>query len=127
MLILFGEPARGRTAKQIAEQLLSTKYSGATVAYEIPNASVGYQPGYGLVADLYPRDASSTYNRVRVIIMVAIRHDYALIAQAAGPYHEFSPSYGTGHPSGANLEVAIDMGKYINSFKWNGDRYGRPS
>ncbi len=127
MVTLFGEPAEGRTPKQIAEQLLNTKYSGATVAYEIPNASVGYQPGYGIVADLYPRTTSSTYTRLRVIIMAAVKHDYALIASATGPYHEFSPSYGTGHPSGANLEVAIDVGKYINSFKWNGDRYGRPS
>jgi hypothetical protein len=59
--------------------------------------------------------------------MAAIRHDYALIAAASGPYHEFSPDYGPGHPSGANLEVAMDMGKYVNSFKWNGDRYARSS
>lgn len=58
--------------------------------------------------------------------MAAVRHDYALIATAAGPYHEFSPDYGTGHPSGANLEVAMDMGKYVNSFRWFGDRRKRP-
>lgn len=125
-LTLFGEPAEERTPAQIAQQLMSTKYPGAVVDYEIPNASVGYQPGYGVVADVYPRDTSSGYTRLRVIIMVAIRHDYALIAMAAGPYHKFTPSYGTGHPSGANLEVAMDMGKYVNSFRWNGDRYEHP-
>ncbi|MEI6252122.1 MAG: zinc ribbon domain-containing protein [Mycobacteriaceae bacterium] len=127
MLTLFGVPAGGRTPKQIAQEVLATKYPGAAVAYEIPNASVGYEPGYGIVADVYPRDSSSSYNRLRVIVMAAIRHDYALIATAAGPYHEFSPNYGTGHPSGANLEVAMDMGKYVNSFRWYGDRYARPS
>lgn len=125
-LTLFGKPAEERTPKQIAQQLLNTKYPGAVVDYEIPNASVGYQPGYGVVADVYPRDTSSGYTRLRVIIMVAVRHDYALIAMAAGPYHKFTPSYGTGHPSGANLEVAMDMGKYVNSFRWNGDRYEHP-
>lgn len=123
-MTLFGEPAEERTPKDIALKLLHTRYPAATVDYEIPNASVGYQPGYGLVADVYPRDSSSGYTRVRVIIMVATKYDYALIAMAAGPYHMFTPSYGTGHPSGANLEVAMDMGKYVNSFRWNGDRYG---
>ncbi len=125
MLTLFGEPARGRTAEQIAQEILNAKYPGATVDHEIPNASVGYEPGYGVVADVYPRDTSSSYSRLRVIIMAAVRHDYALIATASGPYHEFSPEYGSGHPSAADLEVAMDMGKYVNSFKWNGDRYQR--
>lgn len=126
-LNLFGEPARDRTPQQVAEEILTSKFPGASVDYEIPNASVGYEPGYGLVADVYPRDSSSTYHRLRVIVMAAVRHDYALIATAVGPYHEFSPDYGTGHPSGANLEVAMDMGKYVNSFRWFGDRHARPS
>ncbi|HTY29388.1 MAG TPA: zinc ribbon domain-containing protein, partial [Mycobacterium sp.] len=125
-LWLFGESAAGRTPKQIVEQLLANKYPGTVVDYEIPNASVGYQPGYGVVADVYSRDAAASYTRLRVIVMAAVKHDYALIAAAAGPYHEFGPDYGTGHPSGANLELAMDMGKYVNSFRWNGDRYGRP-
>lgn len=125
-LTLFGKPAEEQTPEQIAQQLLNTQYPGAVVDYEIPNASVGYQPGYGVVADVYPRDSSSGYTRLRVIIMAAVRHDYALIAMASGPYHKFTPSYGTGHPSGANLEVAMDMGKYVNSFRWNGDRYEHP-
>lgn len=124
-LWLFGEPAAERTPKQIVEQLLARRYPGAAVDYEIPNASVGYQPGYGVVADIYSRDAAASYTRLRVIVMAAVKHDYALIAAAVGPYHEFGPDYGTGHPSGANLEIAMDMGKYVNSFRWNGDRYGR--
>ena len=56
--------------------------------------------------------------------MAAVKHDYALIAAAVGPYHQFSPDYGNGHPSGANVELAMDMGKYVNSFRWDGDRYG---
>ena len=124
-LRLFGEPARDRTPKQIVQQILAAKYPQATVSYEIPNASVGYQPGYGVVADVYSRDAAASRTRLRVIVMAAVKHDYALIAAAVGPYHEFSPDYGTGHPSGANLELAMDMGKYVNSFRWAGDRHGR--
>jgi len=123
-LTFFGEPAQGRNARQIVGQLIDSEYNGASVAYEIPNASVGYQPGYGVVADVYLRGPLASYSRRRVIVIAAIKYDYALVATAEGPYHQFSPDYGNGQPSGANLELALDMGKYVNSFRWNGDRYG---
>ena len=121
LLNLFGEPARDRTPKQVVSDILKSKFPEARVEYEIPNASVGYEPGYGVIADVFSRGT-----RMRVVVMAAIRHDYALIATAAGPYHEFTRDYGTGHPSAANLEVAMDMGKYVNSFRWFGDRRVRP-
>jgi len=55
----FGQPAQGRTSKQIADDLVGEKYPNATTNYEIPNALVGYQPGYGVVKDEYPQDASA--------------------------------------------------------------------
>ena len=120
-LVLFGQPAADRTPQQIAEDLITESYPDAVIHYEIPNALVGYQPGYGVVADEYPQDASSSYTRLRVLVMVGVKNDYALIAAAVGPYHEFSPDYGSGHPSGANVELALDMGKYVNSFTWRDD------
>jgi RsiW-degrading membrane proteinase PrsW (M82 family) len=120
-LVLFGEPARNRTPQQITDDLIQENYPDAEVDYEIPNASVGYQPGYGVVADEYPQDSTGTYTRLRLLVMVAVKNDVALVAAAAGPYHEFSPHFGTGHPSGANLQLAMDMAKYVNSFAWRGD------
>jgi hypothetical protein len=114
----FGLPAQGRTSKQIAEDLIREKYPDATTDYEIPNAMVGYQPGYGVVKDEYPQDASGTFTRLRVLVMVAIKKNYALVASAIGPYHRFSPEFGSGHPSGVNMQLALDMGKYVNSFIW---------
>jgi RsiW-degrading membrane proteinase PrsW (M82 family) len=119
---LFGVPAQDRTAKQIAEQLIGEHYPDAATDYEIPNALVGYQPGYGVVKDEYPQDASGTFTRLRLLVMVAIKNDYALVAAAIGPYHEFSPDFGSGHPSGVNLQLALDMGKYVNSFIWRDQR-----
>ncbi len=121
-LVLFGEPAENRPPKDIAEELIEEKYPNATVSYEIPNASVGYQPGYGVAADEYPQNSTGKYARLRIIVLVAVKHDYALIAAAVGPYRRFTPDYGSGHPSPANLELARDMGKYVNSFRWRGDR-----
>ena len=117
-LHLFGLPAQGRSAQQIAEELIADHYPDAETEYEIPNALVGYQPGYGVVADDYPQDANGTFTRLRLIVMVAVKDDYALVAGAVGPYHEFTRDFGTGHPSAANLQLAMDMGKYVNSFRW---------
>lgn len=61
---------------------------------------VGYEPGYGVVVDEYPQDSSGTFTRLRLVVMVAVKHDYALVAAAI------------------NLLLAMDMGKYVNSFKW---------
>ena len=115
---LFGLPAEGRTPKEIAEYLIGEKYPYANTDYEIPNAMVGYEPGYGVVVDEYPQDARGTFTRLRLVVMVAVRNDYALVAAAVGPYHEFTRDFGTGHPSGVNLQLAMDMGKYVNSFRW---------
>jgi hypothetical protein len=120
-LQLMSQPAAGRTPKEIAESLVRQTFPDARTAYEIPNAMVGYQPGYGLVADCWPQGANSNYMRMRVIVMAAVRNDLALVAGAVGPFHEFGPDSGMGKPSGANLQIALDMGKYVNSFRWRDD------
>ena len=117
-LDLWGEPADKRTPKQVVDKMILDYYPDATLDYEIPNAMVGYQPGYGAVFDQYPQDSSGQFTRLRIIALCAVKNDYALVASAVGPFHEFSPDFGSGHPSGANLALALDMGKYINSFRW---------
>lgn len=118
---LFSQPAAGRTPEQIATELVNQTFPDTKTAYEIPNAMVGYQPGFGLVADCWPQGATASYSRMRVIVMVAVKDDLALVAGAVGPYHAFSPEFGSGKPSAANLQLALDMGKYVNSFTWRGD------
>ena len=118
---LMSRPANGRTAEQIAKSLVKETFPDTKTAYEIPNAMVGYVPGYGLVADCWPQGANSNYMRMRVIAMVAVKNDLALVAAAVGPFRQFGPEFGVGKPSGANLQLALDMGKYVNSFSWRGD------
>lgn len=116
---LWGEPARGRDAKDITTTLLLDKFPDSRVAYELPNALVGYQPGYGVAADDWPDGQNVVASRTRILVMVAVKDDLALIAAAAGPFSEFGP--GSGPPTGASLELAADMGKYVNSFQWRGE------
>lgn len=118
---LMSRPANGRSAEDIAKSLVNETFPDTKTAYEIPNAMVGYVPGYGLVADCWPQGANSNYMRMRVIAMVAVKNDLALIAAAVGPFRQFGPDFGLGKPSGANLQLALDMGKYVNSFSWQGD------
>jgi hypothetical protein len=118
---LFSEPANGRSAREIAAAILKRTYPDAKVAYQIPNAMVGYQLGYGEVADDWPQGAMASYSRLRILVMAAVKNDVALVAFATGPYRAFGPDFGPGPPSGANLKIAQDMGKYVNSFHWEGD------
>ncbi|MHA3023402.1 zinc ribbon domain-containing protein [Mycobacterium sp. BMJ-28] len=120
-LRLFSEPARGRSPRDIANALVKRTFPDTKIAYEIPNAMVGYQPGYGLVADCWPQGAMSSYTRMRVVVIAAVKNDVALVAGAVGPYHAFGPDFGSGKPSAVGLEIALDMGKYVNSFSWRGD------
>ena len=121
VLRLWSLPAAGRSAREVVTEVLASSYRNARRSYEIPNAMVGYQPGYGVVADLWPQGADTRYQHLRVILLAAVKNDLALIAGAIGPYRQFSPSVGPGRPSGANLELAMDMGHYVNSFSWRGD------
>ena len=117
---LFSQPANGRNAEDIVTSLLRNRFPDATVAYEIPNAKVGYQPGYGVFADDWPQNPAATYTRQRILVMAAVKDDLALVAFASGPYRSFGPNSGPGLPSAANLQVAQDLGKYVNSFQWAG-------
>ncbi len=121
VLRLWSQPAKGRSARDIVGDILRTSYPNSKTSYEIPNAMVGYRHGYGEVADVWPQDEDASYRHLRIVMLVAVKDDLALIAGAVGPYREFGPSFGPGRPSGANLELAIDMGKYVNSFTWRGE------
>ena len=118
---LFSQPAGGRSARDIVRATLAKRFPDAQVAYEIPNAMVGYEPGYGVIADDWPQNPTSSYTRQRILVMAAVRNDLALIAFATGPYRAFAPNSGPGLPSGANLQIAEDLGKYVNSFRWDDD------
>ncbi|MCB0939705.1 MAG: zinc ribbon domain-containing protein [Mycobacterium sp.] len=120
-LRLTSEPAAERPARDVAKAFLAAKFPTARKAFEIPNAMVGFQPGYGEVDDVFPLDLDTSFKRMRVIVIVAVKNDLALIAAGAGPFREFGPKFGPGRPSPANVEIAQDMGQYVNSFLWKGD------
>ena len=120
-VVLFGGPAGDRTAQDIAQDLIDKKWPGATMVYQIPNAMVGYQPGYGAIEGFILQSGAAQYTRGRVLAITAIKNGIALGVLADGPYHEFTPMQPDGHPSGADLAVAAALGEFVNSFMWKGD------
>ena len=116
-LRLFSQPAAGRDATAVVKQVLADAFPDSVVSYELPNANLGYQNGYGVVADFSAPSADT----LRVIVISAVKNDLALVAVAAGPLRQFTQAYGPGPPSPANLQIAQDMGKYVSSFSWRGD------
>ena len=114
---LFGLPADDRTPKQIAEDLIGEHYPDATTDYEIPNAMVGYEPGYGVVVDEYPQGSSGTFTRLRLVVMTAVKNDYALVAAAIGPYHEFTPRFRDGSPVGRQPATRDGHGEVRQQFQ----------
>ncbi|MGI9126193.1 MAG: hypothetical protein ACR2JM_15805 [Mycobacterium sp.] len=120
VLRLFGEPARGRVARRVVDDVLAKQFPRAVVAYELPNAMLGYQLGAGVVANFQEPGLSSRFD-LRAVVIAAVKNDLALIAVAEGPFRRFSRDFGPGPPSSANMELAIDMGKYVESFSWKGD------
>jgi hypothetical protein len=128
-ITLFGQPANGHTARDIATGLIQQYYPGAQFDYEITHAMVGYQPGYGEVDDYTPQAPTSSYTNMRVLVLVAVKNELALVATASGPYVAFEPATAqnprgpgvTSHPSGTSLALAERMGPFVNSFTWKGD------
>ncbi len=117
-LHLFAEPAVGRVARRVVEDLLGKDFPRADVAYEVPNATIGYQLGYGVVVNV---QRPGSLNVSRAVVMAAVKNDLALVATAEGPFRRFTPEFGPGMPSAANVEIAMDLGKYTDSFSWRGD------
>lgn len=120
VLRLFAEPAGGRVARRVVADALARQFPKAEVAYELPNSMVGYQLGHGVVANFQKPGLSERFDR-RVVVMAAVKNDLALIAVAEGPFRRFSPEFGPGPPSSANMELAMDMARYVESFSWKGD------
>jgi hypothetical protein len=117
-VLFFGVPAEGRTPQEITQVIKQKNIPSGRLGYVIPNAQVGYQKGYGEFVDYDPQSSSGSSDPQRAIIMVAVKNGLALITFAAGPYHEPDDM---NHASGANLDIAMSLGYFVNSFMWKGD------
>ncbi|SDP29455.1 hypothetical protein SAMN04515671_3599 [Nakamurella panacisegetis] len=122
-LRMFGTAAGGRTAQQVVTALVQQAYPNATQRYQLTNAMVGYQLGYGEVDEIIPQSSDGSYQPQSLVVMASVKGDVALVGEAIGPYQPWDPDTGPwdGHPSGVAMAVAGDLDQLINSFSWAGD------
>jgi hypothetical protein len=116
---LFGLPAEHLSAREVAERFEQRDVPDATFGYEIPNARAGYESGYGEFDDYFPQSSSGRNSKWRYLVMVAVKNDVALVALATGPFYQDKDE--PGHASGASMDVAGELGYFVNSFSWKGD------
>jgi hypothetical protein len=102
----------------VVGQYIQKNYRTAQTAYQIPNAIVGYEPGYGEVDDFSLEDPNAASTRGRLLVMTAVKNGLALVAVAEGPMIRFTPRT-SAHPSAVNMMIAQPMGNSVNSFTWN--------
>lgn len=118
---IFGASAQGRTAQQVAHDVISASYPDARQAYVVPDAFVGYRLGYGEVDDVQLQGGQASYSHARLVVMVAVNNDVAVVATAIGPFEPATPAT-TGHPSGLGLLAATFLlDPIINTVRWRGD------
>jgi hypothetical protein len=115
---LFETSAHHRTPLQVVKGYIEDRYPTAHSDYEIPNAMVGYEPGYGEVDDFSPDNPYATSRQGRVLVMAAVKNGLALVATAEGPKVIFTHK-NSDHPSAVNLMIANALGASVNSFTWN--------
>lgn len=116
----------GETAEQIVSNEVSQNANGASVAYVIPGAMIGYQPGYGAAYNFVGDSADGQDITYRLIVMAAVRDGLAIVTFASGPF----VSFGDGsdqidltdhHASIADSLVAVAADPVVNSIEWPGE------
>lgn len=120
---LGGVPINGRTDEQIVDAVINQIASGAQLAYVVPGAMIGYQPGFGAAYNFTANSADGETQTDRVIVFASIKDNIAVVAVTAGPLIKFGDGQGQvndGHPSIADSAVALGADPVIDSVLWPG-------
>ena len=111
------ERASGRASRAIAEQMQRTGFPDAITVYQIPNAELGYTPGFGEIYDVTLASGTGQSIRARLVIVVAVKKDLALEFWAVGPYLLQQES----HPSPAATPLVYYFSDILNTVTWPSD------
>lgn len=111
------ERAGGRDSRAIADQMQRTSFPEATSVYTIPNAELGYTPGFGEVYDVTLASGTGQSIRARLVIVVAVKKNLAVEFWAVGPYQLQQES----HPSPAATPLVLYFSDILNTVTWPND------
>ena len=113
------EPAQGRSAQQLAEAIQQKELPDATLVYPLPNAELGYNPGYGAVFDATVQSSSGQALHVRMVVEVAIKKDLAIEFWEIGPFTQTTPK--DSFPNPADTPIVFVTEGLPNSVVFPGD------
>ena len=109
----------GKSAQQIVDSIQRTRFSSATMAYAIPWAQIGYNPGYAAVYDLKVDAGGGQTARRRLVVEAAVKKGLAIEFVAVGDY---TPSTGKdGHPNPADTRIGSAFDSLLDAIRWPGD------
>jgi len=117
-LSVIGAPADGNTAEDIVAYEVNQMAPNAQVEYIMPEAYVGYEPGYGAAFETEVASADGQSTTYQIIVEAAIRNGFAIAVVADGAsLGQVRPSstWWDGHPSPAAISVAYMADTTVNS------------
>jgi hypothetical protein len=112
------EPADGRTAEQVVDAIQGDKFPDATIAFSIPGAGLGYNPGAGNVYDATFRTAEADSVPARLLIVASVRNGLAVYMTAIGP---IDSNWGMPHPNPSETRAGNLASALVNGVIFPGD------
>lgn len=120
-LVVTGEKAAGRSAEAVARQVQQARYPEARVVYTIPQAELGYNPGFGAIYEYTSAAGSGQSQRVRVVIMAAVKKDLAVVIHTANVWRKTDPKVDGSHPNPAETWAVFFIDELTNTVTFPGD------
>lgn len=117
-----GRSAGGQTEQQIVSSTQAANFPDAQLAYTVPDASLGYNMGYGNVYDVTVSPANGQSEHDRLLVYAAIRNGLAVVMMGLGPYKQSSSGGGQPNPAATPLVQLGDFEENLNSVTWPGQR-----
>ena len=118
-LAFVGRSANGQSANEIVTALQQANAPNAVPDYVLPGASVGYTPGHGEAFQTTPNSADGIPVKFEVVIICAIRNNYAICAYAVGPQVKLNTI--VNHPTESKLALSLWADPDINGVRWKGE------
>ena len=91
----------------------------ASLDYQIPGASIGYQPGFGEAFEATPNSAFGDSQTYEVEVICSTRNNFAICALASGVRTNLNQA--DQHPTLAKQEIATYADPDLNGVLWPGE------
>jgi len=122
-LSVFGAPDSVATPQQIVADEVNQIAPNAQVEFGMPEAYVGYWPGYGEAFQTEVASADGNSATYELVVMAAVHNGFAIVVVASGELlSRVTPgsTWWDGHPSPTAISVAYLADSTVNSITFPG-------